>query len=192
MSAMPARDSSEAPPESSQAMPTLWGVAWPLLMSLLLTLSLNFVDSFFLAKISDQAAAAAGALLPLLGATLVVFTAVGQAGASVAAQLTGGRRHEEVPTVYLALLLFNFSLGLAASATFFALHSALPSLLGLTGAIHEQASTYLSIIGSFQFLKALQIGCHHIEIFCFAHALTEPRNVLALLRIEDAIIHGGG
>jgi putative MATE family efflux protein len=143
-------------------MPTLWGVAWPLLMSLLLTLSLNFVDSFFLAKISDQAAAAAGALLPMLGATLVVFTAVGQAGASVAAPLTGGRRHDEVPTVYLALLLFNLALGLLTSATFFALHSALPRLLGLRGAIHEQASTYLSIIGSFQFLKALQIGYGNI------------------------------
>ncbi|MFZ5892847.1 MAG: MATE family efflux transporter [Myxococcota bacterium] len=143
-------------------MPTLWGVAWPLLMSLLLTLSLNFVDSFFLAKISDRAAAAAGALLPVLGATLVVFTAVGQAGASVAAQLTGGGRHDEVPTVYLALLLFNLTLGLVASATFLALHRALPSMLGLRGEIHAHAATYLSIIGSFQFLKALQIGYGNI------------------------------
>lgn len=148
--------------ESTRAMPTLWGVAWPLLMSLLLTLSLNFVDSFFLAKISDQAAAAAGALFPLLGATLVVFVAVGQAGSSVAAQLIGGRRHDEVPTVYLALVLFNLACGLLTSALFWLLHRKLPSLLGLHGEIHEQASTYLKIIGSFQFLKAVQIGYGNI------------------------------
>lgn len=143
-------------------MPTVWGVAWPLLMSLLLTMSLNFVDSFFLAKISDQAAAAAGALFPLLGATVVVFVAVGQAGASVAAQLIGGRRHEEVPTVYLALVLFNFACGVLTSATFWLLHRKLPSLFGLQGAIYEQACTYLKIIGSFQFLKAVQIGYANI------------------------------
>jgi putative MATE family efflux protein len=152
---------SSAPPPAP-ALPTLWGVAWPLLASLMLTMSLNFVDSFFLAKISDQAAAAAGALLPLLGATLVVFSSVGQAGASVAAQLMGARRHDEVPTVYLALLAFNLTLGVLASATFLVLHRKLPSLLGLQGPIHEQAATYLAIIGSFQFLKALQIGYGNI------------------------------
>ncbi|MGC4093462.1 MAG: MATE family efflux transporter [Polyangiaceae bacterium] len=156
---MSATSASEPP---LPTRPTLWGVAWPLLASLTLTLSLNFVDSYFLAKISDQAAAAAGALLPLLGATLVVFTAVGQAGASVAAQLLGARRDEEVPTVYFALLLFNLSLGVVTSSTFWALHDTLPSWLGLSGGIHAQASKYLGIIGSFQFLKALQIGYGNI------------------------------
>ena len=144
--------------ESGRATPTLWAVAWPLLMSLTLTMSLHFVDAFFLAQISDQAAAAAGALFPVLGATVVVFVAVGQAGASVAGQLIGARRHDEVPTVYLALVLFNFALGLVASALFWLLHRKLPSLLGLHGAIHEQAATYLRIIGGFQFLKAVQVG----------------------------------
>jgi putative MATE family efflux protein len=144
--------------ESGRSTPTLWAVAWPLLMSLTLTMSLHFVDSFFLAQISDQAAAAAGALFPVLGATVVVFVAVGQAGASVAGQLIGARRHDEVPTVYFALVLFNFALGLVTSALFWLLHRKLPSLLGLHGAIHEQASTYLRIIGSFQFLKAVQVG----------------------------------
>lgn len=131
-------------------------------MSLALSLSLNFVDSFFLARISDRAAAATGALLPLLGATLVLFVAVGQAGASVASQLIGARRYEEVPLTYLALVIFNFLLGLLASLLFFLLRHRLPSWLGLAGELRADASTYLGVLGSFQFLKATQIAYGNI------------------------------
>ncbi len=141
---------------------SLWSVAWPLLVSLTLSMSLTFVDSFFLARISDRAAAAAGALLPVLGATLVVFSAVGQAGSSVAAQLLGARRHAEVPIVYLSLVLFNLGLGLCTSLAFLLLHRALPTWLGLHGEMAQHAATYLGILGSFQFLKATQIGYGNI------------------------------
>ena len=63
-------------------LPGLWRVTWPLFISLGLSLSLHFTDAIFLSRISDAAAAAAGAINPLLGATLVLFSAVGQAGAS--------------------------------------------------------------------------------------------------------------
>jgi Na+-driven multidrug efflux pump len=84
--------------------PDLWTVTWPLFFSLALSLSLNFVDAFFLSRISDEAAAGVGALLPVLGATLVVFSAFGQAGGSVASQLIGARRHSEVEATYLAVI----------------------------------------------------------------------------------------
>jgi putative MATE family efflux protein len=131
-------------------------------MSLTLSLSLNFVDSFFLARISDRAAAATGALMPLLGATLVVFIAVGQAGASVASQLIGARRYADVPVTYLALIAFNLALGLLTSVSFFSLRHVLPGWLGLAGSLREDAATYLGILGSFQFLKATQIAYGNI------------------------------
>jgi putative MATE family efflux protein len=137
-------------------------VTWPLLVSLTLSLSLNFVDSFFLARISDRAAAATGALLPLLGATLVIFIAVGQAGASVASQLIGARRYDEVPITYLALVTFNLLLGLGTSSLFFLLRYRLPEWLGLAGELRADASTYLGVLGSFQFLKATQIAYGNI------------------------------
>jgi putative MATE family efflux protein len=123
----------------------------------------------------------------------VVFVAVGQAGASVAGQLIGARRHDEVPTVYFALVLFNFALGLVTSALFWLLHRKLPSLLGLHGAIHEQAATYLSIIGSFQFLKAVQVGYGNVlnsrgktKWVMGEAALTNVVNVL----LNIAFLHG--
>jgi len=156
---------NSSPATSSYPPPVhfdLWSVTWPLLLSLALSLSLNFVDSFFLARISDRAAAATGALLPLLGATIVVFVAVGQAGASVASQLIGARRYAEVPMTYLALVLFNLALGVVTSALFFSLRHLLPAWLGLEGALRADAATYLGILGSFQFLKATQIAYGNI------------------------------
>jgi putative MATE family efflux protein len=139
-------------------LPGLWRLTWPLFVSLSLSLSLIFADAFFLSRISDAAAGAAGALNPLLGATLVLFSSIGQAGASVAGRLLGARRHGELPATYLALLVFNFAIGIAISALLFLLHPYLPGWLGLRGASEAFGKTYLGVLGSFQFLKAVQIA----------------------------------
>jgi len=138
--------------------PDLWAVTWPLLFSLALTLSLNFVDAFFLSRISDEAAAAVGALFPLMGATLVVFSALGQAGNSVASRLIGGRRESELPATYLALVGFNLVVGLGVSMGLVALHRQLPAWLGLRGPMLEHAATYLGVYGGCLFLKAVQMA----------------------------------
>jgi putative MATE family efflux protein len=158
--------SSEPPSSSALASPSavevplpgLWTVTWPLFVSLGLSLSLNFTDAFFLSRISDSAAAAAGAINPLLGATVVLFSSVGQAGASVAGRLLGARRYDELPRTYLALLGFNLVVGLGVSAALFLLHPYVPGWLGLRGAAAEAAQTYMAVMGGFQFLKAVQLA----------------------------------
>ena len=144
-------------------LPGLWRLTWPLFISLALSLSLNFSDSFFLSRISDTAAGAAGAINPLLGTTLVLFSAVGQAGASVAGRLFGARRHGELPATYLALLGFNLTTGLLVSALLFLLHSHLPGWLGLRGQSAEFGKAYLGVLGSFQVLKAVQLAYANIR-----------------------------
>ncbi len=136
----------------------LWSLTWPLLSSLALTLSLSFVDAFFLSRVSDRAAAAVGALLPVMGMTIMVFSPLAQAGASVAGQLTGAGRHADVPGTYLALVLLNGSCGILASIFFWSFAGHVPLWLGLDAGMAEDASTYLRIVGGFQFLRAVQIG----------------------------------
>jgi len=143
------------PPEPSAG---LWRLTWPLFISLALSLSLSFTDAFFLSRISDAAAGAAGAINPVLGATIVLFSAIGQAGASVAGRLIGARRHAELPLTYLALLGFNLSVGLVVSVTLFAIHGYLPGWLGLRGESAAFGRTYLGVLGSFQVLKAVQLA----------------------------------
>jgi putative MATE family efflux protein len=136
----------------------LWHVTWPLFVSLGLSLSLHFTDSFFLSRISDAAAAASGAINPLLGATLVLFSVVAQAGASVAGRLHGAQRHAELPLTYLVLLGFNLVSGLAISGLLFALHPYMPGWLGLRGEAETAAQTYMAVLGGFQVLKAVQLA----------------------------------
>jgi putative MATE family efflux protein len=147
--------SSEPP---SSRLPSLWRVTWPLFVSLALSLSLTFTDAFFLSRISDAAAAAAGAINPLLGATLVLFSVIGQAGASVAGRLHGAGRHRELPLTYLVLLGFNLSAGLLVSGLLFALHPYVPGWLGLHGEAAEAAKIYLAVLGGCQVLKAVQLA----------------------------------
>jgi MATE family, multidrug efflux pump len=136
----------------------LWSLTWPLLWSLALTLSLSFVDALFLSNVSDQAAAAVGALLPVLGMTIMVFSPISQAGANVSSQLMGARRHADVPGTYVALIIFNTCFGLLASLGFVLLSGHIPAWLGLVGGMAEDAGTYLRIVGGFQFVRAIQIG----------------------------------
>jgi putative MATE family efflux protein len=139
-------------------LPGLWRVTWPLFVSLSLSLSLTFTDAFFLSRISDAAAAAAGAINPLLGATLVLFAAVGQAGSSVAGRLLGARRHAELPQTYLALLGFNLVAGVVISGALFLLHPYVPGWLGLRGEAAASAQVYLAVLGGCQVLKAVQLA----------------------------------
>jgi putative MATE family efflux protein len=143
-------------------LPGLWKVTWPLLVSLGLSLSLHFTDAFFLSRISDAAAAAAGAINPLLGATIVLFSSVGQAGASVAGRLLGAGRKSELPRTYLALLAFNAVVGVGVSLALLSLSPYVPAWLGLRGEAAASAQTYLAVMGGFQFLKAVQLAYGNI------------------------------
>lgn len=143
-------------------LPGLWKVTWPLLVSLGLSLSLHFTDALFLSRISDAAAAAAGAINPLLGATLVLFSSIGQAGASVAGRLLGAGRQQELPRTYLALLAFNTVVGVVVSLALLALSPYVPGWLGLRGEAAVSAQTYLAVMGGFQFLKAVQLAYGNI------------------------------
>jgi len=139
-------------------LPGLWRVTWPLFVSLGLSLSLSFTDAFFLSRISDSAAAAAGAINPLLGATLVLFSVIGQAGASVAGRLHGAGRHAELPRTYFVMLGFNLLAGLTISSALFMLHTHVPGWLGLRGEAAASAATYLGVLGGCQVLKAVQLA----------------------------------
>ncbi|MEO6599201.1 MAG: MATE family efflux transporter [Polyangiaceae bacterium] len=146
------------PPATDGELPGLWRLTWPLFISLTLSLSLIFTDAFFLSRISDAAAGAAGALNPFLGATVVLFTAIAQAGSSIAGRLLGARRQSELPLTYLALLCINLTAGVMVSALLFLLHPYLPGWLGLRGESEGYGRTYMGVLGSFQFLKAVQLA----------------------------------
>ncbi len=134
----------------------LWSLSWPMLVSLALTLSLFITDSLFLSRESDAAAAAVGALFPVLTLTNAVSSAMGQAGAAVAGQLLGARQYARVPRTYAALLFINGGLGIMFGGAFLQLYQHIPVWLGMQGEELGHAQTYLALIGGAQILTGLQ------------------------------------
>lgn len=141
---------------------SLWSLWWPLLIGMGLSLSLNITDAFFLSRVSDDAAAALGALLPVLLICFSVFFAMGQAGAAVGGQLLGARKPESAAQAFSSLLFLHLALGALFSACFWALRSALPQHLGLESPIAEHAETYLAWVGSAQVIRSMQIAYNNI------------------------------
>ena len=152
---------SEAPrptprPGSTVLDSSLWSLSWPILTSQLVSVLLLLTDTLFLSRQSDTAAAAVGALFPVLTLTNALFAVAGQAGCAIAGQLLGAKRHAEVPFTYGSLLVLNTALGLLVGGGFLLLDEQLPSWLGLSGDARDHAATYLRWVGGTQVLTALQ------------------------------------
>ncbi len=163
----------QSPPRGSTVLDSsLWSLSWPILTSQLISVSLILTDTLFLSRQSDTAAAAVGALFPILTLTNALFAVAGQAGCAVAGQLMGAKRDAEVPFTYGALLTLNTALGLVVGAGFLALDRQLPSWLGLQGDALGYAAVYLRWVGGTQVLTALQ------------QALTSIVNSLGATRIS--------
>ncbi len=149
-------DESATSPRAGVLTTSLWSLSWPILTSQLISVSLILTDTLFLSRQSDTAAAAVGALFPVLTLTNALFSVAGQAGCAVAGQLLGARRDDEVPFTYGALLTLNTGLGLLVGAAFLALDESLPAWLGLDGQAQTYAAIYLRWVGGTQVLTALQ------------------------------------
>ncbi|MEN9579454.1 MAG: hypothetical protein RJA70_2463 [Pseudomonadota bacterium] len=123
-----------------------------------LGISLNITDAFFASRISDDAAAAIGALLPVLLIGVSVFVSLGQAGCSVAGQLLGADRPDRAQETFSVLIVLHLVVGLAFSAALWGLRQEIPIWLGLRADIAAHATNYLAWIGAAQFVRSVQFA----------------------------------
>ena len=87
---------------------SLWSISWPVMITLLVGISGPILDSWFLSRISDDAAAGVGATLPVFVLLQTVLNAMGQAGAGIAGQYLGACKRR------LALATFALMIALLA------------------------------------------------------------------------------
>jgi putative MATE family efflux protein len=145
------RDAADAVKERG-----LFSLSWPVMMTLAVGISGPLVDSWFLSRISDAAAAGVGATVPVFMLGQTVLNSLGQAGAGIAGQYLGARRRR-LATATFALLLSvvtagGFLLGMAMCLA----SPLLVSMLGLKGEIAEHSTLFLRIIGAGFSGRALQ------------------------------------
>lgn len=125
----------------------LWGMSAPMFFDQAVTYTIPLVDMYFLSRVSDSAAAAVGAVTPLVFVANAFLQVSAFAGASIAGQRIGAndyQRGNATIGVYTLLVLF------LSVVAIFAVNFGGPvvaRLMNLSDSVESYAVEYLSIIG---------------------------------------------
>src|SRR5690606_33432949 len=145
--ASPKESSIKKPPQSRVLDKGIWGMSRPMFIDQAVTYTIPLVDMYFLSRVSDSAAAAVGAITPLVFVANAFLIVSAFAGASIASQRIGAGDYQRGNATIAAYATFVVVLALIAALT---LNNAGPwvaSAMSLSADVEQHARTYLSIIG---------------------------------------------
>ena len=124
----------------------LWGMSIPMIIDQMIVLSVPLADTFFLSRISDNAAAGVGAVMPLLFMCSMILISISIAGSAVAGQRLGNEQDLDARAsiVTYACLVFLVSIVIGCVLWFFG--AQFSELINLSDAIKEHTNVYLKYI----------------------------------------------
>lgn len=153
------QDSSREPDLKDRSLLSL---AWPVSVTMAVGILQPMLDSWFLAQVSDSAAAGVGAMVPVFAATMILLNTIGQAGASVAGQYLGACRPRRARATWALLLSMLAALGLLLGGLLALFAHEAARAMGLRGAILEHGEVFLRVLGLGMAARALWAGCLNI------------------------------
>lgn len=134
-------------PQSRVLDKGLWGMSRPMFLDQAVTYTIPLVDMYFLSRISDSAAAAVGAITPLVFVANAFLIVSAFAGASIASQRIGANDYARGNATIAAYSIFVVMLALIAALTLNHGGPWVASAMSLSADVEQHARTYLSIIG---------------------------------------------
>ncbi|MBO7059702.1 MAG: MATE family efflux transporter [Fibrobacter sp.] len=135
---------------------SLLSLSWPLFITFGIGTLQPMMDSWFLSRTSEAAAAGVGALMPVLGAIFMAILAFSQAGASIASQFIGAQRPKQAGTTQTMVLTGSLLLGVAITLVTIPLVDQIVLWMGLTGEAAKHAADFLHIVSLGFAFRALQ------------------------------------
>jgi len=141
---------------------SLFSLAWPVSVTMAVGITQPLLDSWFLANLSDAAAAGVGAMVPVFAASMILLNTFGQAGASVAGQFLGAGRMRQARATWALLLAILALLGFVLGATLSLCAGPVARAMGLSGRILEHGELFLRVLGMGMTARALWSGCLNI------------------------------
>ena len=152
---------------------SLISLSWPLILTFAVGMIQPMMDSWFLSRTSETAAAGVGAMLPILGALFTALHAFSQSGASIVSQYIGAKQNSHANSTQTMVLFGSVLLGLALTLVVYPLAGSIPHWMGLSDDPAKYAMQFLSVV-SFGFaFRALQtiltalIATHGLTIWNF-------------------------
>lgn len=134
-------------PKSSVLDKGLWRMSAPMFLDQAVTYTIPLVDMFFLSRVSDNAAAAVGAITPLVFVANAFLVISAFAGASIASQRIGANDYARGNATIAAYSIFVLVLSLIAALAVNHGGPWVASAMSLSAEVEGFARTYLSIIG---------------------------------------------
>ena len=164
---------------------SLISLSWPLILTFAVGMLQPMMDSWFLSRTSETAAAGVGAMMPILAALFTAINAFSQSGASITSQFMGARQNGHARSTETMVLFGSAFLGIALTFVIYPLSGTIPKWMGLSDAPLGYARQFLGIV-SFGFaFRALQtiltalIATHGLTVWnLVGNVLTIASNAL--------------
>ncbi|TXK74388.1 MATE family efflux transporter [Paenibacillus sp. N3.4] len=134
---------------------SLWLLAWPIFVELLLQLLLGVVDTLMVSRVSDDAVAVVGLANQLFQAMMILFVTVASGAGILIAQKIGAKQNETARTVAIMAVTVSAAIGLVLSFILFTEARPLARLFHLEERLLPLAQSYISIVGSGMVLTAV-------------------------------------
>jgi putative MATE family efflux protein len=134
-------------PKSSVLDKGLWRMSAPMFVDQAVTYTIPLVDMFFLSRVSDSAAAAVGAITPLVFVANAFLVISAFAGASIASQRIGANDYARGNATIAAYSIFVLMLSLIAALAVNHGGPWVASAMSLSVEVEDFARRYLAIIG---------------------------------------------
>lgn len=159
-------------------------LSWPLIITFGIGVFQPMMDSWFLSRTSESAAAGVGALMPILGTIFMAIQAFSQAGASIASQFLGASANSHARTTITMVLAGSVLLGIAMTLLVLPSSGWIVHALGLTGDTAEFGIQFLQVVCFGFVFRALQttltalIATHGLTVWnLIGNSLTIALNI---------------
>lgn len=129
-------------------------LAGPIFVELLLNILLNNVDTVMLSRYSENAVGAVGNANQMMFLFIIMFNVIAGATGVVVAQYLGAKKTENMNQIYSLSVVFNLVLGLLLSLIVFLFCGNFMSMLKVGPSQMKDAVTYMKIVGGGLFLQA--------------------------------------
>ncbi len=124
----------------------LWGMSRPLLVEQGLQFSVPLLDTFFLSRISDSAASAAGSMTPVIFFCVNILWITVFSGSSIASQRLGAGNASKASATIVTYAGWIFLLGILLALLLRAVAPYVTHAMGLPGQVQIDANIYMSIV----------------------------------------------
>jgi len=137
---------------------TLWALAWPVFIELLLQFLLGAADTLMVSTISDDAVAVVGFSSQLFQALMTLFITVSSGAGILIAQRLGAGEEGEARSIAIMAFTVSTAIGLVLSFVLYAFPLQLASALQLPPELGPLAAPYISIVGAGMAFSAATIA----------------------------------